>query len=211
MSKKKIAILGGGIAALASAYELTSYPNWQDEYEVTVYQLGWRLGGKMSGGIPVANRTSAVDCVLAGLTIQRFMNDELARKEAAGEAYWQCRLGIHTGPVIAGVVGKDKFAYDIWGDTINTASRMESSGEPGRVNVSEATYGRVKDFFTCTPRGNIAAKGKGEIAMYFVEGIQPDLSVNGAGKVPNEVFLEMRRQLQVHEEPILEIPAPPRR
>ena len=159
-----------------------------------------------AGGIPVANRTSAVDCVLAGLTIQRFMLEELARKAATGEAYWQCRLGIHTGPVIAGVVGKDKFAYDIWGDTVNTASRMESSGEAGRVNVSEATYERIKDFFACTPRGNIAAKGKGEIAMYFVEGIRPELSVNGAGKVPNEVFLEMRRQLQAQDEPISEFP-----
>lgn len=162
-----------------------------------------------AGGIPVANRTSAVDCVLAGLTIQRFMIEELARKEAEGEAYWQCRLGIHTGPVIAGVVGKDKFAYDIWGDTVNTASRMESSGEPGRVNVSAATYERIKDFFACSHRGNIAAKGKGEIAMYFVEGILPELSVNGAGKVPNTLFLERRRQLQQGEGTVEAVLAPP--
>jgi class 3 adenylate cyclase len=78
-------------------------------------------------------------------------------------------LGIHTGPVIAGVVGTKKFAYDIWGDTVNTASRMESSGETGKVNISGSTYELVKEKFNCVHRGKIQAKNKGEVDMYFVE------------------------------------------
>ena len=79
------------------------------------------------------------------------------------------RIGIHTGPVIAGIVGIKKFAYDIWGDTVNTASRIESSGEPGMINISQTTYELVADHFTCRHRGKVKAKGKGEIDMYFVE------------------------------------------
>ena len=79
------------------------------------------------------------------------------------------RVGIHTGPVVAGVVGSHKFAYDIWGDTVNTAARMEQGSEPGRVNISEVTYALVKDTFPCTYRGALEAKNKGAIEMYFVE------------------------------------------
>ena len=79
------------------------------------------------------------------------------------------RIGVHTGPVVAGIVGVKKFQYDIWGDTVNTASRMESSGEPGKVNISMTTMELVKDMFICTHRGKISAKGKGEIDMFFAE------------------------------------------
>jgi class 3 adenylate cyclase len=122
-----------------------------------------------AGGIPTANATNARDAVLAGLEIQAFMQTMKAEKEAKGEPCWELRIGIHTGPVVAGVVGKKKFAYDIWGDTVNIASRMETSGEPGKVNISGATYELVKDQFTCTHRGKISAKNKGEVDMYFVE------------------------------------------
>ena len=79
------------------------------------------------------------------------------------------RVGIHTGTIVAGVVGKKKFAYDLFGDTVNTASRIESAGEAGRINISSSTFELVKDDFTCLSRGKIFAKGKGELEMYFVE------------------------------------------
>jgi class 3 adenylate cyclase len=125
-----------------------------------------------AGGIPVANKTNPVDIVKAGLEIREFMDNLKIQREKEGKDYWELRIGIHTGEVVAGVVGKNKFAYDIWGDAVNTASRMESSGIPGQVNISGTTYEFVKDHFQCTYRGKVQAKNKGEIDMYIVENIK---------------------------------------
>jgi class 3 adenylate cyclase/lipopolysaccharide biosynthesis regulator YciM len=123
-----------------------------------------------AGGIPVKNTSNPIDVVNAALEIREFMEQLKRKKEANGEDFWELRIGIHTGPVIAGVVGNKKFAYDIWGDAVNTASRMESSGIPGKVNISGQTYHLIKDEFNCTFRGKIEAKNKGEIDMYIVDG-----------------------------------------
>ena len=131
-----------------------------------------------AGGIPVKNTTNPMDVVKAGLEIKEYMESLKKEKEARGEDCWEIRIGIHTGPVIAGVVGKNKFAYDIWGDAVNVASRMESSGIPGLVNISGATYDLVKDHFKCNHRGKISAKNKGEIDMYIVEGILEPTVIN---------------------------------
>jgi class 3 adenylate cyclase/lipopolysaccharide biosynthesis regulator YciM len=125
-----------------------------------------------AGGIPVPSETHALNIVDAAFEIRQFIEDGKARKIAEGLPFFEIRIGIHTGPVVAGIVGVKKFAYDIWGDTVNTASRMESSGAPGKVNISSTTYELVKDKFQCEHRGKIAAKGKGEIDMYFVEKLE---------------------------------------
>ena len=144
-----------------------------------------------AGGIPIANKTNPIDLVLAALEMQRFMkehNQELLDEPGQELPYWELRIGINTGPLIAGVIGKNKFAYDIWGDTVNTASRLETSGEVNRINVSGTTYAVVKDFFDCEHRGKINAKGKGEIDMYFVNAIKKELSVDELGVKPNHQF-----------------------
>jgi class 3 adenylate cyclase/Flp pilus assembly protein TadD len=122
-----------------------------------------------AGGIPVPNQTHPYDVVEAGLEIIEFIEKNKQDKIAKGVPYFEIRLGIHTGPIVAGIVGIKKFAYDIWGDTVNTASRMESSGVAGKVNISQSTYELVKDLFVCIHRGKVEAKNKGEIDMYLVE------------------------------------------
>jgi class 3 adenylate cyclase len=141
-----------------------------------------------AGGIPMRNNSNPVDVILVALGILDYMEKVNAEKRARGIPSWDIRIGINTGSIIAGVIGKKKFAYDIWGDTVNTASRMETSGEIGKVNISGQTYQYVKNFFVCEYRGPIECKSKGEIDMYFVLGIKPELSQAGEGKKPNNDF-----------------------
>lgn len=137
-----------------------------------------------AGGIPDINRTNPVDVVLAAIRIMQYMKQ--LKKD--NEYFWDLRIGIHTGPIIAGVVGQKKLSYDIWGDSVNTASRMESSGEAGKINISGSTYEYVKEFFTCEYRGKMPVKYKGNIDMYFVKGFRPEFSVDMEGQEPNNRF-----------------------
>lgn len=122
-----------------------------------------------AGGIPTATNDHFIKTVKAGLEMQEFMFNTNEKRKEQGLVPWELRVGIHTGPVVAGVVGKKKYAYDIWGNTVNIASRMESNGETGKVNISSATYQLIKDNYSCHHRGKISAKNVGEIDMYFIE------------------------------------------
>lgn len=122
-----------------------------------------------AGGLPAMNFTHPEDIIEAALAIRDFMEGYKKERQALNQPYFDIRIGVHTGPVVAGIVGSRKFAYDIWGDTVNLAARMESSGEAGKVNISGATYQMIKDKFDCSYRGKIDAKNKGAMDMYFVE------------------------------------------
>lgn len=123
-----------------------------------------------AGGLPVRNLANPVDTVMAAMEIRDFVQREIEIRKREGRVYFEIRIGINTGPVIAGIVGIKKFAYDIWGDAVNVAARMESNGSAGKINISQTTYEAVKNHFVCRYRGKIDAKNKGKIDMYFVEG-----------------------------------------
>ncbi len=106
--------------------------------------------------------------VKAALEFQKFLADNKRERILEGKPYFEARIGIHTGPVVAGVVGVKKFAYDIWGDTVNIAARMESACEPNKINISDATYQKIRYDFDCKPRGELEVKNKGRIRMYYV-------------------------------------------
>ncbi|MCZ2132443.1 MAG: PAS domain S-box protein [Bacteroidetes bacterium] len=116
-------------------------------------------------GVPEENKNHAFQCVRAA----KEMFGYLEERNKNNEIQWQMRAGIHSGSVVAGVVGKKKYAFDLFGDTVNTASRMEANGEVGKINISETTYEIIKEKYNCFHRGQISAKGKGYLNMYFVE------------------------------------------
>jgi class 3 adenylate cyclase len=150
-----------------------------------------------AGGIPEKNRTNPVEIILAALEMKGYMKRLKETSEIEGMKYWDIRMGIHTGTVVAGVVGQKKLSYDIWGDTVNTASRMESSGEAGKINISGTTYEFVKEFFECEYRGKMPVKYKGELEMYFVNGIVPDLSDKDGG--PNRKFIVKMQMIKLQD------------
>ncbi len=144
-----------------------------------------------AGGVPNRNRTNPIDVVMAALEIQQWMNEERIKRNGS---FWQVRLGLHTGDLVAGVVGKTKFAFDIWGSTVNLASRMESVGEVGKVNISGVTYEQIKDFFDCTYRGKITVKNIGEVDSYFIDRINLNLSSDNEGTIPNQDFWTIKKE-----------------
>lgn len=148
-----------------------------------------------AGGIPNKNITNPIEVVLAG---HQMLHHVRQANEATGRT-WEIRLAIHTGPVTAFASGKHKISYDIKGDTVNIASRMESSGQNGKLFISVMTYELVKEFFECEYYGKLPVKYKGNLDIYNVKGILPELSVNGEGIEPNEMFKTKFALIQFHD------------
>tara|TARA_B100001287_G_scaffold5367_1_gene4138 strand:- start:4743 stop:8606 length:3864 start_codon:yes stop_codon:yes gene_type:complete len=142
------------------------------------------------GGLPLRDKENPINCVLAALEIQQLMLKLKEKSIKNGEGFWELRIGIHTGDVIAGVIGSKRIAYDIWGSTVNIAQRMETSGETWKVNISESTFEHISPYFKCINRGVIPTKNTGDVKMYYVEGIKPHLSLKSEGVVPNNKFRE---------------------
>jgi class 3 adenylate cyclase len=143
-----------------------------------------------AGGLPEKNRTNPVEVVLAAIEMQHYMKSAMHSiiQDDTELGFWELRIGIHTGPVISGVIGQKKLSFDIWGDTVNIASRMESSGVAGEINITGVTYQLTKEMFDHEYRGKMPVKYKGETDMYFVKGIKKELSIDGKGLEPNEKF-----------------------
>jgi len=141
-----------------------------------------------AGGVPVRNNSNPIEACLAGLQIQDFVIQYKKESVAKGEETWDLRLGINTGEVTAGVIGTKKFAYDIWGASVNKAQRMEILGEPGKVTITGNTFRFISAFFDTTFKGMVQSKSRGLIEMYTVDRIKPELSLGGLGIEPNESF-----------------------
>jgi class 3 adenylate cyclase len=140
------------------------------------------------GGVPETNRSHSIDACLAALKMQQLIAGMNRERKKLRLPHWDLRVGLHTGPVIAGVVGRRKFIYDVWGDAVNVAARMESAGAAGKINVSEAIYHRTKDLFDFEPRGSVEAKNKGRLEMFFLLRIKASFARDGEGYAPNEAF-----------------------
>ena len=141
-----------------------------------------------AGGIPVKNITNPIDVVMAAIEMQEYLNQlRKENKKKSGEI-WELKLGIHTGPVTANVAGKKKISYDIKGDTVNTATRIESAAATGKIIISVMTYELVKEFFVCEYYGKMPVKYKDDLDMYVVKGLKPEFSENGDGVTPNKGF-----------------------
>lgn len=140
-----------------------------------------------AGGIPVKNITNPVQVVLCALMMQQYLI-ELQKSGKSGHNIWELKIGIHTGPVTADMIGRRKISYDIKGDTVNITSRMESSGEVGKILISVMTNELVKEFFICDYYGKLPVKYKGDLEMFEVKGLRPEYSVNGEGMAPNDMF-----------------------
>ncbi len=138
-----------------------------------------------AAGVPFPMKNHAIAMMYAALEILEFVEESKKENSALG-AHFEIRIGINSGSLIAGVVGSKKFAYDIWGDTVNMASRMESCSESGKINISENTFQLVKDSFSCKERGKIEVKNKGMVSMYFVENVK-DLTANRTNGVPTKM------------------------
>ncbi len=147
-----------------------------------------------AGGLPERTETHPIDTVLTALKMQHFIS-RLEERASSSIPFFPLRIGIHTGPAVVGVIGKRRFAYDIWGTTVNLAARMEQHSDHNAINISEATYLRVKDFFVCETRGEIEARNIGKVPMYYLKRIKEEFSEDEDGLFPNRLFVRSYNML----------------
>jgi adenylate cyclase len=138
--------------------------------------------------VPTANRRHGIDACLAALEMQAVVSWMKALREKMRLPALEMRVGLHSGPVTSGVVGKNKFTFDIWGEAVNTAALMEANGAPGRINVSETVVGQVKTLFELEARGPIVAKHDRAHEMFFLNRLKPEFSRDAEGRAPNQAF-----------------------
>ena len=141
-----------------------------------------------AGGIPVKNITNPIDVVMAAIEMRSFLKTFEINRRGAENRLWELKIGIHSGPVTAAISGRKKINYDIKGDTVNTASRIETVSDNGMILISVMTYELVKEFFDCEYFGKLPVKYKNDLQMYKVKGLKSEFSVNGEGIIPNESF-----------------------
>jgi class 3 adenylate cyclase len=141
-----------------------------------------------AGGIPVKNITNPVDVVMAAIEMKNFLEKFEIRRRGENNRIWELKIGIHSGPVTAAISGRKKINYDIKGDTVNTASRIEGVSDSGMILISVMTYELVKEFFSCEYFGKLPVKYKDDLQMYKVKGLKPEFSINDEGVIPNESF-----------------------
>jgi len=141
-----------------------------------------------AGGLPDPNRTHAADACLAALQIQKYVRAANRQREKLRLSPWELRIGINTGPVVAGIVGTRRFTYDVWGNAVNVAQRLEEACEPGRINISASTLHHLSDRFETEPRGAVAVKHLGAVDMYFLNRLKPEFAADDEGCAPNDRF-----------------------
>jgi class 3 adenylate cyclase len=141
-----------------------------------------------AGGIPVKNITNPVEVVMAAMEMRVFLEKFELNKRGRENRIWELKIGIHTGPVVASISGRKKVNYDIKGDTVNTASRVEGISDNKTILISVMTYELVKEFFDCEYFGKLPVKYKGDMQLYRVRGLKPVFSLDGEGAIPNEAF-----------------------
>ncbi|MBZ6075546.1 adenylate/guanylate cyclase domain-containing protein [Microvirga puerhi] len=144
-----------------------------------------------AGGLPVENRSHPIDACLAALQMQRFIHTSNLQREKLRLPLWELRIGVNSGPVVAGIVGQRRFTYDVWGNAVNVAQRLEEACEPGRVNISASTLHHVSRLFEIEARGSVQVKHIGAIDMYFLDRIRPDLCTDSDGVSPSDAFWRM--------------------
>jgi class 3 adenylate cyclase len=147
------------------------------------------------GGIPIENKSNPISVVLAGLEIQRYAERINRLQRKLKFPLWELRIGIHTGEVFTGVVGKKKFAFEVLGESVFIASRIEDFCEAGKVTISQATYDQVKDYFECTYAQTVELKNQYPMMIYTVQSIKAEYSIKNEGKVPNNKLFRIIKDL----------------